>query len=169
MNSKKLTGHSRTLSWYIKLGGGRLTAILRITEDALPSLLSTNSVTSSKASRQSRKLHSPNSVLSHYFERRRVSDQLVEGADEVAETRPRRAVLLPAVQHELVQVGGAVWRRGQPVVLLYSINHLRKRSDEVTLQFRSQNLSFCRYKYTFPVFYFLLFRLKDQHLQHCTD
>lgn len=108
-------------------------SILRRAEDALPSPLSANSVTSSEASRQSRRLHSPDSVLSHYFERRRVSDQLVEGADEVGEARPCRAVLLPAVQHELVQVGGAVWRRGQPVVLLDSIDHLRKRSDEVSL------------------------------------
>lgn len=133
VNSKRLTGHSRTLSWYITLGGGRLMSIWRRAEDALPSLLSANSVTSSEASRQSRRLCSPDSVLSHYFERRRVSDQLVEGADEVGEARPRRAVLLPAVQHELVQVGGAVWRRGQPVVLLDSIDHLRKRSDEVSL------------------------------------
>lgn len=138
VNSKRLTGHSRTLSWYIKLGGGRLMSILRRAEDALPSLLSAHSVTSSENSRQSRRFYSPDSVLSHYFERSRVSDQLVEGADEVGEARPCRAVLLPAVQHELVQVGGAVWGRGQPVVLLYSINHLRKRSDEVILQFRSR-------------------------------
>lgn len=108
-------------------------SILRRAEDALPPLLSAHSVTSSEASRQSRRLYSPDSILSHYFERRRVSDQLVEGADEVGEARPCRAVLLPTVQHELVQVGGAVWRRGQPVVLLYSIDHLGKRAEHVSL------------------------------------
>lgn len=127
-NSKRLTGHSRTLSWYIKSAGGGLMSVPRRAEEALPSV---NSVTSREASHRSRKQHSPDSVLRHYFERRGVPDQLVQRADEVGEARPRRAVLLPAVQHQLVQVGGAVWRWGQPIVLLDSINHLRSRSDEI--------------------------------------
>lgn len=70
---------------------------------------------------------SPCSFLSKYFQRRRVADQLVQSADEVREARTCRAVLLPAVQHQLVQVGGAVRGRGQPVVLLYGIDYLTGR------------------------------------------
>lgn len=84
-NSKRPTGHSRTLSWYIKLGFGRLMSVPSRAEGALPSLHSANSA---EASRQSCRRHSPDSVLSHYFERRRVSDQLVQSADEVGEARP---------------------------------------------------------------------------------
>ena len=65
--------------------------------------------------------------MSHDLQRGRVADQLVQGTDEVGEAGPRRPVLLPAVQHQLVQVGGAVGRGGQPVVLLDGVDHLRGR------------------------------------------
>ena len=52
-------------------------------------------------------------------------DELVEGGDEVAEARARAALPLPAVQHELVQGSRAVHGRGQAVVLLNSVDHLR--------------------------------------------
>lgn len=66
----------------------------------------------------------PSCFLGDYFQRGRVADEFVQSADEVCEAGTRGAVLLPAVQHELVQVGGAVGRRGQPVVLLDGIDYL---------------------------------------------
>lgn len=66
----------------------------------------------------------PSCFLSNYFQRGGVADEFVQSADEVGEARTRRAILLPAVQHQLVQVGGAVGWRGQPVVLLDGIDYL---------------------------------------------
>ena len=56
-----------------------------------------------------------------------VAYHLVQGVDDVGEAWPSVAVLLPAVQHELVQSGGAVHRGGQPVVLLNGVDDLRAK------------------------------------------
>jgi len=73
--------------------------------------------------------HSPRSLLSDDLQRRGVADEFIERADEVGEARARRAVLLPAVQHQLVQVGGAVGGRRQPVVLLDGVDDLMNTDD----------------------------------------
>ena len=67
---------------------------------------------------------SPAVLPGHDFEAGRVPDHLVEGADHLGEAGPRIPVFLPTVQHELMQGGGAVWGRGQPVVLFNGVDHL---------------------------------------------
>ena len=54
-----------------------------------------------------------------------VTDHLVQHADQVGELGPGVAVLLPAVQHELMEHQGAVHGRGQPEVLLDGVDDLR--------------------------------------------
>lgn len=61
------------------------------------------------------------------FEAGGVADHLVQGADDVGEAGSYVTVLLPTVQHQLVQGTGAVHRRRQAVVLLNGINHLGKK------------------------------------------
>lgn len=56
-----------------------------------------------------------------------VADELVEGADDFRESGAGGPVPLPAVQHELMQRGGAVRRGGEPVVLLYGVDHLERQ------------------------------------------
>lgn len=68
---------------------------------------------------------SPAILPGYNFEARRVPDHLVEGANHLGEARPCIPVLLPTVQHELVQGGGAVWGWGQPVVLFNGIDYLK--------------------------------------------
>lgn len=53
-----------------------------------------------------------------------VSDELVQDADDLGEAGPLAALLLPAVQHELVQGCGAAHRGGQAVAFLHRINDL---------------------------------------------
>lgn len=53
-----------------------------------------------------------------------VSDQPVQPGYNVTEPRPVGALLLPAVQHEGVEGGGAFWGRRQAVVLLDGVDHL---------------------------------------------
>ena len=60
----------------------------------------------------------------HGFEAVRVADHLVQRVDDLAELGPVVAVLLPAVQHELVQSAWAVHGWWQPIVLLYGIDYL---------------------------------------------
>lgn len=67
---------------------------------------------------------SPAVLPGHDFEAGRVPDHLVEGANHLGEAGPRIPVFLPTVQHELMQGGGAVWGRGQPVVLFNGVDHL---------------------------------------------
>lgn len=77
------------------------------------------------AGKRARSLGSSPAILpGHDFEAGRVPDHLVEGADHLGETGPRVPVFLPTVQHELMQGGGAVWGRGQPVVLFNGVDHL---------------------------------------------
>lgn len=60
----------------------------------------------------------------HCFEAVGVADHLVQRVDDLPELGPVVAVLLPAVQHELVQGAWAVHGWWQPIVLLYGINYL---------------------------------------------
>lgn len=60
----------------------------------------------------------------HGFEAVGVADHLVQRVDNLAELGPVVAVLLPAVQHKLVQGAWAVHGWWQPIVLLYGINYL---------------------------------------------
>lgn len=68
---------------------------------------------------------SPAILPGHDFEASRIPDHLVQSADHLGEAGPGIPVLLPAVQHELVEGRGAVWGRGQPVVLFNGIDHLQ--------------------------------------------
>lgn len=63
----------------------------------------------------------------HSLETSWVPDHLVQGVDDLCKSGPAIAILLPTVQHELVEGGGAVWGRGQPVVLFNSIDHLQRQ------------------------------------------
>lgn len=54
-----------------------------------------------------------------------VTDHLVQVVNNLAEFRTIIAVLLPAIEHELVQGTGAVHRWRQPVVLFNGIDYLK--------------------------------------------
>lgn len=60
------------------------------------------------------------------FQRRRVAYHFVQHANDVWELWPSVSVLLPAVQHQLVQHHWTVHGSWQPEVLLYGIYHLRQ-------------------------------------------
>lgn len=60
----------------------------------------------------------------HGFEAVGVADHLVQRVDDLAELGPVVSVLLPAVQHELVQGAWAVHGWWQPIVLLYGVDYL---------------------------------------------
>lgn len=67
----------------------------------------------------------PVHVLHQREEAAGVADELVQEAEDVVEARPPAALLLPAVNHQLMQSHGAAHRRRQPVPLLYGQDHLR--------------------------------------------
>jgi len=67
---------------------------------------------------------------SHSFEACRVADHFIEGVDYLGEARAGVAVLLPAVQHQLVQGGGAVHGRREPVILLDGVDDLHGSGGE---------------------------------------
>lgn len=69
--------------------------------------------------------HAPGRQWGHGLQRVGITDHLVQVVDDLTELGPVVAVLLPAVQHELVQRAGTVHRWGQPVVLLNGIDDLR--------------------------------------------
>lgn len=73
----------------------------------------------------SRLRHSPRRQRSHGLQGVGVADHLVEVVYDLAELGPIVAVLLPAVQHQLVQRTGTVHWRGEPVVLLYGVDDLQ--------------------------------------------
>ncbi len=82
--------------------------------------------------------HSHCGDVGYSFEAGGVTDHLVQGADDVSEAGSYVTVLLPAVQHQLVQGTGAVHRGRQAVVLLNGINHLwekRVRGGKLGLLF----------------------------------
>lgn len=68
--------------------------------------------------------------VGYSFEAGGVTDHLVQGADNVCEAGSYVTVLLPTVEHQLVQGTGAVHRRGQAVVLFNGINHLGEKGWE---------------------------------------
>lgn len=67
----------------------------------------------------------PVHVLHQRQEAAGVADQLVQEAEDVVEVRPPAALLLPAVNHQLVQSHGAAHGCRQPVSLLYRQDHLQ--------------------------------------------
>lgn len=69
--------------------------------------------------------HTPRRQWGHGLERVGITDHLVQVVDDLAELGPVVAVLLPAVQHELMQRAGTVHGWRQPVVLLNGIDDLR--------------------------------------------
>ena len=69
-------------------------------------------------------LHSHSGDGCHSLETSWVPDHLVQGVDDLCKTGPAIAILLPTVQHELVQGSWAVHRRRQPVILLNGIDDL---------------------------------------------
>lgn len=69
--------------------------------------------------------NAPRRQWGHGLQRVGITDHLVQVVDDLAELGPVVAVLLPAVQHELVECAGTVHGWGQPVVLLNSIDYLR--------------------------------------------
>lgn len=68
--------------------------------------------------------HTPRRQRGHGLQHAGITDHLVQVVDDLAELGPVVAVLLPAVQHELVQRAGTVHGWGQPVVLLNGIDDL---------------------------------------------
>ena len=53
-----------------------------------------------------------------------VADELIQDADDLLKLGPVAPLLLPAVQHQLVERSGAVHGRGQPVALIHCLDHL---------------------------------------------
>ncbi len=58
-----------------------------------------------------------------------VADEFVESIDDIREARPSVPIFLPAVEHQLVESSGTVHGGRQPVILLYSIDHLHKHTQ----------------------------------------
>lgn len=56
--------------------------------------------------------------------------QLVQDVDDVGEARPTGAVVLPALQHQLVDGGRAVHGRRQPEGLVDRLHDLMKRQSQ---------------------------------------
>lgn len=57
-----------------------------------------------------------------------VADEFVQHVDNLPKLRPVTSLLLPAVQHQLVERNGAVHWRGQPIAFLNRFNHLSKKT-----------------------------------------
>lgn len=74
---------------------------------------------------------SPAILPGHDFEASGIPDHLVQSADHLGKAGPGIPVLLPTIQHELVEGGGAVWRRRQPVVLFNGIDHLQRQGGRL--------------------------------------
>lgn len=66
-------------------------------------------------------------VVGARFKRSGVADHFVQHADDIGELGPCVPVLLPAVQHQLVQHYRTVHGSREPEVLLDGINHLQHR------------------------------------------
>lgn len=63
-------------------------------------------------------------VLSDFSKRVWASYQLVQGLREIGEGRPMRALLLPAIQHQLIDSFRAIHRCWKPVTLLDGLYHI---------------------------------------------
>ena len=59
-----------------------------------------------------------------------IANELVQDADDLLKLWPVVAVLLPAVQHQLVECGGTVHRRGQSVALVHRFDHLQPKQKQ---------------------------------------
>lgn len=92
------------------------------TEQRLPTMPLAMRATTSRCYPASLDSHSGDGC--HSLETSWVPDHLVQGVDNLGKAGPAIAVLLPTVQHELVQGSWAVHRRGQSVVLLDGIDDL---------------------------------------------
>jgi len=57
------------------------------------------------------------------------ADVLAEGRVDLAEAGPLRPLLLPTVQHQLMEVGGAAHRSRQPEAVLDGFDHLREHAS----------------------------------------
>ena len=64
--------------------------------------------------------------VSDGFQRLWAPEQFVQYGDSVSEARPFGAVVLPTLEHELVDSGGAVHRSRKPECLVDSLHDLRK-------------------------------------------
>lgn len=60
----------------------------------------------------------------------RGADALAEGRVDLAEGGPLRPLLLPAVQHQLMEVLRAVNRSRQPETVLDGLDHLQERGKK---------------------------------------
>lgn len=70
---------------------------------------------------------------SHSFEACRVADHFIKGVNYLGEARAGVAILLPAVQHQLVQGSGTVHGRWEPVILLNGVDDLQgSRGESIT-------------------------------------
>lgn len=78
--------------------------------------------------------HTPRRQRGHGLQRVGIADHLVQVADNLAELGPVVAVLLPAVQHELVQRAGTVHGWRQPVVLLNGVDDLEEAQSQLLMQ-----------------------------------
>ncbi|TNN79359.1 hypothetical protein EYF80_010383 [Liparis tanakae] len=58
-----------------------------------------------------------------------VTDQFIQEGNDIGEFGPMTPLLLPAVQHQLVQGHGAAHWCRQPVALLNRENHLERQSQ----------------------------------------
>lgn len=70
---------------------------------------------------------------SHSFEACRVADHFIQGVDYLSEARTGVAVLLPAVQHQLVQGSRTVHGWWEPVILLNGIDDLQGSGAESSM------------------------------------
>lgn len=85
----------------------------------------------------------PVHILHQRQEAAGVADELVQEAEDIVEARPSAALLLPAVNHQLVQSHGAAHGRRQPVTLLYGQDDLHggHTVDDHTLELVSRHCS----------------------------
>lgn len=66
-----------------------------------------------------------------------VADEFVKRIDDIREAWPSVPIFLPAVEHQLVESSGTVHGGRQPVILLYSIDHLH---TQILLSFVGEHL-----------------------------
>lgn len=65
------------------------------------------------------------------FETTRVTDEFIQDADNLFKFRPVVSLLLPTVQHQLVESGRAVHGRGKAIALINSFYYLRGQNKHL--------------------------------------
>lgn len=65
------------------------------------------------------------------FETTRVTDEFIQDADNLFKFRPVVSLLLPTVQHQLVESGRAVHGRGETIALINSFYYLDGRNKHL--------------------------------------